>query len=84
MADPLLDRDAKVTYGSLVLGGAASSTNYHLVGKLELQEGYVRGYSEFDVLVQGEDESTFLTRSHERQSPVAIGTKSEGLGLFIV
>jgi hypothetical protein len=64
VAGATLDRDSKVTYGSLVIGGAASGTNYHFDGHFEMSLGYEAGSIEFDVIIAEASlaEATFVTR----------------------
>lgn len=60
--DVKIDRDWKITYGSVVIGGAASGTNYHLIGKHELDLSYPVAVVGFDVMVTGDSDAEFNTR----------------------
>lgn len=61
--DPLLNRDWKITYGSLVVGGAASGTNYHLLRKHELDVSHPIAVVEFDVLCTAATDAEYASRA---------------------
>jgi hypothetical protein len=60
--DVLLDRDWKIVYGSVTIGGVASGTDYHLFRKHELDISYPVAVVEFDVLVTAATDAEYDSR----------------------
>ena len=78
---PLLDVDAKVIYGAITVGGAASGTDYHLARVVSYTERFDEAIIEFEALVQHDVEATFVARCAALRE--AFRTPEQRLQIFL-